>query len=174
MRHHPEALVSCQLRGAGLTPRVACVQLCGHATARLFALRRNRSDIKPSVGTAGFEPAALCSQSSCATRLRHAPTQDSSLLMEGYLLCRNGRARTGDLLFPKQARYQAALRPDKASNPRVAVEGVFLHLLLSLRDGVKPLERGRRQHLVAGLNCRTCASRTSGTTLAPQCENRPC
>jgi hypothetical protein len=26
------------------------------------------------VGTAGFEPAALCSQSRCATRLRHVPT----------------------------------------------------------------------------------------------------
>ena len=26
------------------------------------------------VGTAGFEPAALCSQSRCATRLRYVPT----------------------------------------------------------------------------------------------------
>ena len=27
------------------------------------------------VGETGFEPAALCSQSRCATRLRHSPTQ---------------------------------------------------------------------------------------------------
>ena len=33
-----------------------------------------RKLLKALVGAAGFEPAAPCSQSRCATRLRHAPT----------------------------------------------------------------------------------------------------
>ena len=35
---------------------------------------RARKLLNALVGAAGFEPAAPCSQSRCATRLRHAPT----------------------------------------------------------------------------------------------------
>ena len=40
------------------------------------------------VGATGFEPATLCSQSRCATRLRHAPTGDSI-----YRAAANGQDR---------------------------------------------------------------------------------
>ncbi len=46
--------------------RLPCVRRIG-----LFPYRNERM-----VGTTGFEPATLCSQSRCATRLRHVPTLD--------------------------------------------------------------------------------------------------
>jgi hypothetical protein len=36
---------------------------------------------KKLVGAAGIEPATLCSQSRCATRLRYAPTQGNFIVM---------------------------------------------------------------------------------------------
>ena len=37
-------------------------------------------DVKKLVGAAGFEPATLCSQSRCATRLRYAPISEQAIL----------------------------------------------------------------------------------------------
>jgi hypothetical protein len=34
------------------------------------------NEFKELVGETGFEPATLCSQSRCATRLRYSPTRD--------------------------------------------------------------------------------------------------
>jgi hypothetical protein len=48
------------------------------ATPSLFPkarpLRPILNDTETMVGAEGFEPPTLCSQSRCATRLRHAPT----------------------------------------------------------------------------------------------------
>ena len=57
----------------------------------------NRSTrLFPAIGAAGFEPATPCSQSRCATRLRHTPIADQSM----------PRART--TLHAPGGRYQAA------------------------------------------------------------------
>jgi hypothetical protein len=49
--------------GQGVEPRV------------LSIMSGNPNQISPSVGETGFEPATLCSQSRCATRLRYSPIQ---------------------------------------------------------------------------------------------------
>jgi hypothetical protein len=52
-------------------------------------------NVENLVGATGFEPATLCSQSRCATRLRYAPTPtipDFTALSNGVLVC--------DLRFP--------------------------------------------------------------------------
>jgi hypothetical protein len=47
------------------------------------------------VGAEGFEPPTLCSQSRCATRLRHAPTfrlyRESLIFLEAGWLLRPGK-----------------------------------------------------------------------------------
>ena len=46
--------------------------------------------------------------------LKHPDTKKSR--PDGQLLCRGGQIRTDDLLLPKQARYRATLRPERAAN----------------------------------------------------------
>ena len=45
------------------------------------------------VGAAGFEPATLCSQSRCATRLRHAPTERRILAAPSICATKCGGSR---------------------------------------------------------------------------------
>ena len=49
---------------------------------------RSSADLKEMVGETGFEPATLCSQSRCATRLRYSPTPRA---LGGPAVRRNGR-----------------------------------------------------------------------------------
>ncbi len=41
--------------------------------AGVLPLNHTRDQAKKMVGTTGFEPATTCSQSRCATKLRHVP-----------------------------------------------------------------------------------------------------
>jgi hypothetical protein len=61
---------------ANLTPEVGAAQdFCAPGTWVSPREDLGRFDVRRSmVGVAGFEPAAPCSQSRCATGLRHTPT----------------------------------------------------------------------------------------------------
>ncbi len=65
------------------TPWCPVLRFCQAGTHRRFGRHENArthdfglqpSTLRPMVGAAGFEPATPCSQSRCATRLRHAPS----------------------------------------------------------------------------------------------------
>src|SRR5215469_11342758 len=63
-----------------------------------LAGRKMRASIRSSlemVGAAGFEPATLCSQSRCATRLRYAPPPQKRLRDEAALCHASARAANG-------------------------------------------------------------------------------
>ena len=59
-------------RSAGLEP--ATLGLEGRCSIQLSYERESLIMLIVLVGADGFEPPTLCSQSRCATRLRHAPT----------------------------------------------------------------------------------------------------
>src|SRR4051812_23872888 len=63
------------------------------------------------VGAAGFEPATLCSQSRCATRLRYAPTPSSLLICLGFF------DRTRNPSPPRLGTERQRTAPFGAQNP---------------------------------------------------------
>ena len=71
-----------------------------------------------NVGVAGFEPATPRPRTECSNQTElHTVNLVQGVRDYRISLRRDARIRTGDLLHPKQARYQAALRPEKLVCP---------------------------------------------------------
>ncbi len=62
------------------------------------------------VRPAGFEPATIRLEGGCSIQLSYGRKVNPGKTDKG--IGRGGGIRTLDILLPKQARYQAALRPD--------------------------------------------------------------
>ena len=85
-------------------------------TRRLVCLRSERR----LVGAAGFEPATLCSQSKCATRLRHAPNRMADCRLRSADCPAFARPPRPFLRLIRQAKLTKTARRDRVQM-RVAV-----------------------------------------------------
>ena len=74
-----DAVEECSPKGAGDGVRTRDIQLGRLTLYQLSYTRPAMSLAETIVGTGGFEPPAPCSQSRCATRLRHVPFARMSL-----------------------------------------------------------------------------------------------
>jgi hypothetical protein len=84
----------------------------------MFAARKLEKRKEKLVGTTGFEPATLCSQSRCATRLRHVPTvKTKELKYKRYAANRQRCTGIAECRRTGSGRYES-------SNPAVFISAI--------------------------------------------------
>src|SRR5215217_9607142 len=73
------------------------------STVELHPRGSRRGPVSFAVGARGFEPPTPCSQSRCATRLRHAPRRPGMSITKGCWCLNYGRGRDGLYLLVEEA-----------------------------------------------------------------------
>src|SRR3712207_1467927 len=76
------------------------------STVELHPRCSRRGPVSFAVGARGFEPPTPCSQSRCATRLRHAPPRPQVSIAEGYGALNRGGRGYGLYLLTEEAPAQ--------------------------------------------------------------------